>query len=258
MSTPVIYKGNCDNQLQAEGGKTVADTITRQVVIKGKRTTMEAFQDGAYAKGSTYEIEWVVLSTDMRILPGSMAKLTINLVRKGTTTESYPDALDTTWEINWVSVEKPLTSNPKLVSQGSGTTQTCIDLVSAWRDSPQQRKRNYQVPLNTLTREADPMADADWEDLPAGSEALKVCQKLAAGIEGYLAFSPVISKKSTYSSMPNTGNCAKIELPTVNVSGYVYLKNSDQAVQQQDKTWLRTETWQGADSWDTDLYETAS
>jgi hypothetical protein len=101
------------------------------------------------------------------------------------------------------------------------------------------------------------MVDADWEDLPAGSEALKVCQKLAAGIESYLSFAPVITKTTLHSGMPLTGACAKIETPSVNIAGYEYLKNGDRALQQQDKTWQRVQTWQGADKIDTDLYENA-
>lgn len=259
MSVP-LYKGNCDNQIQPEGVKTASDTVTRSVVIKGKKTTLATLQDATYAKGNTFDTNWIILSTELRDLPGYMAKLSISLVQKGTTTEGYPDALETTWEIVWQQVEKPITANPVLVDQGSGTTQTCVDLVAAWKDSPQQRKRNYQVPLNTLTREADANVDADWEDLPAGSEALKVCQKLAAGIEGYLVFSPVVTKKTKYSTSPAglSGGCGKIETPAVVPNGdYVYLKNGDTVIQQEDKTWTRTETWQGADAWDTDLYETA-
>lgn len=259
MAQP-IYKGDCDNQIQPEGVKTCADTVTRSVVIKGKKTTLATLQDATYVKGNTYDTNWIILSTELRELPGYMAKLTLALVQKGTTTEGYPDALETTWEITWQSVEKPITANPVLVAQDSGTTQDVVDLVAAWKDSPQQRKRNYQVPLNTLTREADPNVDADWEDLPEASEALKVCQKLAAGIEGYLVFSPVVTKKTKYSLSPAglSGGCGKIETPAVVPTGdYVYLKNGDTVAQQDDKTWTRTETWQGADAWDTDLYETA-
>jgi hypothetical protein len=259
MTTP-IYKGQCDNQVQAGGEKSVGESTTGSVVIKGKYATLEIYQDTVYARGETYKGKWIILSSVLRGLPGAMATLTLSLVTKGTETSGYPDALETTWEITWQSVEKPLTANPTLVDQGSGTTQTVVDLVAAWKDSPQQRKRNYQVPLNTLTREADPNVDADWEDLPAAGEALKVCQKLAAGIEGYLVFSPVVTKKTKYSTSPAglSGGCGKIETPAVVPTGdYVYLKNGDTVLEQDDKTWTRTETWQGADSWDTDLYETA-
>jgi len=261
------YIGTCDNQLQAEGGKTVADTITRKVVYKGKRTTMEAFQSGAYNKGQIFQIEWMILSSDLQILPGDMAKLTLNLVQKGgTTTDNYPDEIigGTVWEINWNGVEKPLTSNPnsKLFGAYKGVTgdanetqrQEKIDEIEAWRNSPQQRKRKYQIPLSTLTREAVAGTDADWEEVSA--EAKKFCQKIAAGVEGYMVYAPVITKTSVHSLKPYTGGCGKINTPEINIVGYVYLKNGDRAVQQQDKTWQRVQSWQGAETIDTDLYDT--
>lgn len=259
MAQP-IYKGDCDNQIQPEGVKTCADTVTRSVVIKGKKTTLATLQDATYAKGNTYDTNWIILSTELRELPGYMAKLTLALVQKGTTTEGYPDALETTWEITWQSVEKPLTANPILLNQESGTVQEVVDAVAAWRDSPQQRKRKYQIPLATLTREADANVDADWVELAEDSEERMVCEKLAAGIEGYLEFSPVVTKKTKYSTSPAglSGGCGIIETPAVVPTGtYVYLKNGDTVLEQDDKTWTRTETWQGANSWDTDLYESA-
>jgi hypothetical protein len=260
MAQP-IYKGNCDNQVQPEGSVTVGDSLTRTVVIKGKKSTLQTLQNTTYLPNATYEGNWTVSSTTLTELPGYMAKLTLSLTIRGTSSSEFPNIPNPVstipvWEINWQSVEKPLTSNPKLVSQGSGTTQIAIDLVSAWKDSPQQRKRNYQVPLSTLTREAVAADDADWEVIPVNSEARKVCEKLAAGIEGYLLFSPVITKTEVYGLPPPSGACGTINTPVFHIEGYVYLKNGDRAVQNQDKTWTRTESWQGADSWDTDLYET--
>jgi hypothetical protein len=108
-----------------------------------------------------------------------------------------------------------------------------------------------------LTREAVATDDADWENLPADSEALKVCKKLAAGIEGYLEFAPIITKTSIYSDRPYVTGCGYRETPAIHVKGYVYLKNGDRSVQNQDKTWTRTESWQGATTIDTDLYPSA-
>lgn len=257
MTTP-LYKGNCDNQIQAEGVKTAADTITRTVIIKGKKTTLSTLQDATYAKGNTYDTNFIVLSTTLQDLPGYMAKLTISLIAKGTVTEGYPDALETTWEINWVSVDKPLTSNPKLVAQGAETTQTVIDYVAAWRDSPQQKKRKYLIPHPSLVKEPDPNNGLDWQALEG--EALKVCQKLAAGVEAYQVYAPVVIKKQKYSVSPvsMSGGCGLIGDPAVVPSGdYAYLKTGDTCVQQEDKSWIRTETWQGGDNIDSDLYETA-
>lgn len=165
------------------------------------------------------------------------------------------EELSSRWEINWRSVEKPLCTNPVLVVQGSDTTQTAVDEVEAWRNSPQQRKRLYQIPVSTLEREADPNTDSDWVDL--AGESLSVCKKIAAGIEGWLEFSPVIIKISIYSEPVTTGGCGKIGDPDLLIDGYKYLKTGDNLVQQANKEWQRTQTWEGSDKWDTDLYEDA-
>lgn len=261
-----IYKGECDNQRQPEGSNSCADVKSKTVVIKGKKTTLETMQLSTFAVGNTYESIWKVSSSILTDLPGGMAKLSINVIIKGIDGEEGPGPIsnETIWEINWVSIEKPLlmcnnlygdyAAPPTGTDSNEEQRQTIADEVSAWRDSPQQRKRKYQIPVSSLTREARPNIDADWVDISA--EAKKFAQKIAKGVEGYLVFSPVITKTEIYSERPPSGGCGKISTPTVNITGYKYLKNGDRALKQQDKTWTRTESWQGADSWDTDIYET--
>lgn len=260
MSQP-IYKGNCDNQVQAEGATTIGDAVTRTVIIKGKKTTLQALQNTTYLPGATYEAIWTVSSTTLTDLPGYMAKLTLNLTIQGTSTGEIPNPVSTipVWEINWTSVDKPLLTVEKAFGQYTGSENAAqreiiVDEVLAWKDSPQNRKRKYQIPATGLTGEARPENDADWVDLSA--EAKNIAKKMAKGIEAKLVFSPVITKTEVYGVRPTTGACGTINTPVVNIAGYVYLKNGDRAVQQQDKTWTRTESWQGADEWDTDLYET--
>jgi len=156
-------------------------------------------------------------------------------------------------EIEWSRLEKPLQANPIIVSSGSdGDKGTFVDEVEAWRNSPQQRKRKYQIPKSDLTREANPNDDNDWVSMNA--LAKKVAQKLAKGIEGYLVFSPVITRTTVTSARPVTGGCGTIQTPPSAISGYKYLKVADTARQQADGTWQRVEQWQGADDWDADLY----
>ena len=199
-----------------------------------------------------------VVTTNLRPGKGDSGTLTVTL-RPRDSDQPEPDpeegTLEDTWEIDWRSVEKPLTTNPKLVDQGSGTTQLVIDEVEAWRNSPQQRKRLYQIPLESLDREAVAKDDEDWVDL--AGEALAVAKKIAAGIETWLEFNPVIMHNTIYADPPATGACGVIGAPTLSVTGYVYLKTGDTLVQQADKEWKRTETWQGSAKWDTDLYANA-
>jgi hypothetical protein len=256
-----IYKGNVDNQKQAKGSRKFAESKTKTVFIKGKKASLEVYQDTLYAVGQTYEGIWKIASTDLANLPGGMAELALNLVISGSTGESGPEPISTidTWEINWQSVEKSIVQNPNLLGAYAGSDaenepyrQTVADQVASWREAPLNRKRRFQAAKANLDHSPSANVDADWEDL--GAEALKIAKKINKGIEAYLVFSPVITLTQVYSQMPTTGACGTRNTPTVNIAGYVYLKNADRAVQQQDKTWQRVQSWQGADAWDPDLY----
>jgi hypothetical protein len=150
-------------------------------------------------------------------------------------------------------VEKPLYFNKKLFDSDS---QEFADEVETWRNSPQQRRRNYQVPKKELTGDANPKNDDDWETLTGLS--LKVAQKIMKGVEGWLAFYPVVTRTSTYKARPDPANAGKIQAPPVTVPGtWVWLKTADRIIQNAKKQYQRTEQWTAGDAWDTDLYETA-
>ncbi|MCL2464718.1 MAG: hypothetical protein FWF28_06590, partial [Micrococcales bacterium] len=183
-----------------------------------------------------------------------MGKLTVTLA------QDPPPAADA-WdpgqppihEIDWARLEKPIQGS-RLTSGYTGQPlQDGIDELEAWRNSPQQRRRRYEIPRGDLHREADPNTDSDWQGL--GSPALPLAKKIAAGTESYLVFSPIISRTTVTLSRPATGGCGTIQAPPFAIAGYVYLKVADTARQQADGTWQRTEQWQGADKWDEDLYE---
>lgn len=255
-----IYQGTVDNQVQPGGGISVSSSVSRTVVIRGLRTTLEAAQRTTYLRMSRYEVEWVIEQTDLVDEVGGMARLTLKLIPAldsgWASVGSAPEQLETRVEIDWQSIEKPIMTSKRLypIQNSSTYTESCA-AVEAWRNSPPQRKRAWQYPKADLTQEADVAKDEHWDTL--GGTDLLVAQKIASGVEGYLVFSPVVKRISKWTSQPQTGSCGKIGNPPVAfVAGYIYLKNGDSAVQGDNKTWTRTETWQGADAWDTDLYET--
>lgn len=237
------------------GRRTRSANESLEVIKRGKYAALAAAQP---IKGFEYITGYVVEQSTLSRLRGSWGELTIHLVEKDTSTQSHPlGSLESFIEVDMAQVEKPLTANPKLVTQGSDGTQTVIDEIEAWRNSPQQRRRNYQIPLETLTREADPQTDADWQNL--AGESLAVAKKLAAGIEGWLAFYPVVTRTSTYKTRPDPQNIGEIDAPPVSVPGtWVWLKTADRVVQNARKQYVRTEQWTASDSWDTDLYEAST
>jgi len=247
--------GNVTPQESHESGSITAEQFTtKTLVYRGLYGALEAMvpargqnwqEGGMFVQRATLEPE-----------AGGMGKLTVTL-------SDTLDAGGGAWspgtspvdEIEWSRLEKPLQANPVILSgQSDGDKGTFVDEVEAWRNSPQQRKRLYQIPKGDLKREADPDDDNDWVNMNA--LAKKVAQKIAKGIEGYLVFSPVITRTTVTSSRPSTGGCGTIQAPpfTPDRGAYVYLKVADTATQQADGTWRRVQQWQGADAWDDELY----
>ena len=234
------------------GAVTVEQSTTKTLVYRGLYVSLEGMMP---ARGDDWQnsgmfVQRAVLEPEA----GGMGKLTVTLSDRA-------DGGDGAWspgaspiiEIEWSRMEKPLQANPKITGGLSGADlQKLYAVVEAWSNSPQQRKRLYQAPLESLTREADPNNSSDWGSL--ANQALTIAQKLAKGVEGYLVFSPVITRTTVTSARPVTGGCGTIQAPPSAISGYKYLKVADTARQQADGTWQRVEQWQGADDWDTDLY----
>ena len=233
------------------GAITVEEFKTRTVVKRGMFAELKNLLP---VKGAKYEEGWWVTRAQLSPNPGGTGTLTITLAdSQGAGGGAWEPGAPEILEVEWSKIEKPIQTNPKITNSYTGTQlQTAVDELEAWRNSPQQRRRKYQIPLSTLTREADPNSDADWIALTG--VALNLAKKIAQGIESYLVFSPIVSRTVISKARPSTGGCGTIQTPPVPISGYKFLKVADSAVQQTDGTWRRTEQWQGADSWDTDLY----
>lgn len=246
------YKGNSAIRETPESGRlTRGANKSIEVIKRGKYADLATEQP---AKGAEYVTGYVVEQSVLSRLRGAWGELVIQLVEKDNSTQIVPvGALESFIEVDMAQVEKPLVFNPKLVAQGSDTTQTCADEVEAWRNSPQQRRRKYQIPKANLNGEADPQNNADWIDMTG--ESLAMARKIARGIEAWLAFYPVVTRTSTYKTRPDPANCGKIQSPPVSVPGsYVWLKTADRIVQNARKQYVRTEQWTASDAWDTDLY----
>lgn len=110
------------------------------------------------------------------------------------------------------------------------------------------------------------------KDLSEGSKT--IAQKFEKGIDSVMRFYPLITRKRTYSREPPSvlENLSKIDTPPVPattgwngttrvptglstiVGQYEWLKCQDDADENDDGSWTRTEAWMGAKSWDEDLY----
>ena len=110
------------------------------------------------------------------------------------------------------------------------------------------------------------------KDLSEGSKT--IAQKFEKGIDSVMRFYPLITRKRTYSREPPAvlETLSKIDTPPVPattgwngttrvptglstiVGQYEWLKCQDDADENDDGSWTRTEAWMGAKSWDEDLY----
>ena len=233
------------------GAITVAEFKTRTVVKRGMYVDLEKLLP---KKGDKYEEGWWVTQAQLSPNPGGTGTMTITLADSQDAGGGAWDVGTDVAEVEWQKIEKPIQVNPIILKSASdGDKPTFVDEVEAWRNSPQQRRRNYQIPKASLTGEADPNNNGDWAVMNA--LAKKVAMKIAKGIESYIVFSPVVSRTRILEAMPVTGECGKIQNPPMSTGlAAAWLKVADTAVQQTDGTWRRTEQWQGADDWDEDLY----
>jgi len=226
----IITLGSTATQEQPESGqiRKARDTDEKTVVRKGTRSALETLQP---AVGASYE-SGIVLSSVVAPLKGDLATLTVVV---DMSPDDSGDGLQTgsvRWEVTWQQLEKPLLTHLDYTSESED--------VAAWSEKPNRA------------------------DLVGGlSEAAqKLARLILKGVESYLVFAPVVSKRSVYKRMPTTGDCGMIGdppgAPAKIPTGYVYLKTTDQAVEQDDGKYQRTEQWTGADEWSEDLYEAAT
>lgn len=108
---------------------------------------------------------------------------------------------------------------------------------------------------------------------PLLSYSVEVIKKIMKGVERVIRFYPQITRRRSYYAPPSDAfaNLSYIDTPpspSVNtlepngistlISSYQWLKVQDDCDEQQDRTWMRTESWIGvlaADGgWDPDLY----
>ena len=245
------YKGNSAVRETPESGRrTFSANESLEVIKRGKYADLATEQP---LKGAEYVTGYTVEQSTLSRMRGGWGELVVQLVEKDTSTQIIPvGALDSTIEGDMAQVERAIVANPKLALSDSAA-----GIIAAWRDSPQQRRRKFQVPLETLTKEPDPDVDDEWEVMDEDNQ--KVALKILKGIESWIDFYPVVTRTSTYKVRPDPADCGKRQFPPVSVPGtYSWLKTADRIVQNARKQYVRTEQWTASDAWDPDLYEAAT
>ena len=235
---------------------------------KGPYTDLETAGKGI-AKGDVVASGWVASSWSVRRTPGDYGVLTIECTppdpTSGSGTEQDPtvvEPLKDVWSIQSVRNDVSIMAycGP---SEGANPNRAMIE---AWMKEPDgQLAKQWKFQKS----------DGTIETLTGASLAL--AQKIAKGVEAVIRFYPVVTRTRTYAECPPAclENVGFIDTPPAPsgtakhpsglasaVSAHQWLKVRDDAQQQTDGNWTRTESWMGiaktddpnSSPWDADLY----
>lgn len=234
-----VTKGSTDIRETSESRAiSIADTVRVTIVKEGTYALLAAAlpaRGDASADVGGYTVDHAQL-TPRR---GGLGKLTIQLVP----TSSYfgnmvESQLRSKTEIDFVQYERPIFTHPTL---NDGESNYMGIHLKRWSESGRD--------------------GVWWKYTDAGGEQTLTVDEQAwaalilKGVESYLEFAPVVSRIRTYSGKPEVAAPGKIETPPDGIAGYEYLKTADRLVQNDDKSWTRTELWTGALKWEALLYE---
>ena len=229
------YRGFSGAARSSESGEvTREDVRTLKLVLSGRYAILEDLipaKGGIFSDYAGYEVS----SSTLTPQKGGLGKLSITLVTSTPDAPEDPDPLTETVEVDMSQIEKPLLSHPSVPDGGALN-------IELWRNEPDAAlKKAWSYMEGETLREL-----TEDEIVWAG--------KIAAGVESYLLFAPVVTLTGTYASAPTALSVGSLGTPPISVSGYQYLKTGDHVAQNSDRSWTRTQKWTGADRWDADIY----
>lgn len=233
---------------------------------KGPYTDLETAGKGI-AKGDVVASGWVASSWSVRRTPGDYGVLTIECTppdpTSGSGSSTVVEPLKDIWTIKSVRNDVSI-----MAYCGSGENEPNRALIEAWMKEPDgelAKKHQFKKPDGEIVQLTDDAATMD------------LVQKIEKGIEAVIRFYPVVTRTRTYTDCPPAclENVGFIDTPPapagtaknptgigVAVNAHQWLKVQDDAQEQPDGKWTRTESWMGiakSDStdnspWDADLY----
>lgn len=244
----------------------------RTMIFKDVYTDLEAKRI-ALAEGDVIEDGWVASTWSLRPVPGGYGELTINCIPPNPTSDvaggggTVTDPLTDLWSIkscrNDVSLlaycGESVGGNPLRWMLENWLKETDQDLVAAYK---------YKDEKGSIVELTAP--------------TVNLAKKFAKGVQSVMRFYPVIQRRRTYSGPPPacleklgyidtpsyTGTVSpstKKKIPdglSTAIDAHQWLKCQDDADEQSDTKWIRTESWMGIPKtdgennspWDADLY----
>ena len=240
--------------LNGNGLKTI------NVVYKGPYDALQA-ACRATVRGDTIVTGYTLDSWTLRRAPGNTGVATLSCIPADTASGQTftPSLLKDTWHVkscrNDVSIYAYCSG-----STGSGSSGANRGDIEMWRQETDPTLYNdYKF------------KDQNGTEHTLNSDGQAIAQKIRAGIESVMRFYPMLIRRRVYNSFPTGAmeNIGFIDTPNPSghrlssfVADYEWVKVQDDADEQGDRSWVRTEAWMGIkksdhDSghpWDADLY----
>lgn len=250
-------------------GRDDAGNLKKSFSWKGPYTDLETAGKGI-ARGDVVATGWVASSWSVRRTPGDYGVLTVECTppdpTSGSGTEQDPtvvEPLKDIWSIkavrNDVSIMAYCGPSPGANPQRA--------LIEAWMKEP-----DGDLAENLQFRKSDgTVFGISNSEYPA---TVALIGKIRKGIEAVIRFYPVVTRTRTYAAVPPAclENLGFIDTPpapagtakkpsglAAAVNAHQWLKVQDDAQEQTDGNWTRTESWMGipavdGSGWDADLY----
>lgn len=255
-------------------GLTSEGKATHAIVYKGDysalQTAARALEIGERIVAFHYLESW-----NLRRTPGDTGILTLNCAvleeeTTGSVTKAKSKLLKDVWSCRSVR------NDVSIMAYCGGEGYANRALIEAWQKEPDGNLAK-QYKFKNSAGKPEEIKDEATKD---------VIKKIEKGIEAVMRFYPIITRKRTYDREPDATyeNLARVNAPPVPlhysdknataldnkvrvpkglagiVNMHTWLKIQDDAEEQPDSKWIRTESWMGVQTWseryawDPDLY----
>jgi len=158
--------------------------------------------------------------------------------------EEEGEALEISYEVEWVMFQRSMYEHPAFAVGGGGTyalTGGDIAAIEVWKNEP-------DVGLKSAYQYLPSPDAAEHEYLSAN--AIKFVNGIELGIESYEDYAPLVRKNTIYGKgLPATSTAGqKEDAPDITgkPEGYEWRKQADRATSNGKRKWDRSEEWIGA------------
>jgi len=171
----------------------------------------------------------------------------------------FPNRINPYIQLTTQDIQKPLESNFifMLVTHEGLPIVENIEAFESWKNAPLFRRVKFQYSDKNIS---EPAVENDAHWLTLGEWQKKLAMRVLCGQDSYLIGSQIVTQITVFTSRPNPGlvnKDYKISTPPGGsyTSNQKYLQKPSSLSQGQDGNWTMTDTWTGADYWDTGIYD---